>query len=153
MKSKKSMDNMEIDSNTNIRSPEQLKKNLLNINNSLCNYIKSLNQNFDESPELLNDTSKYSDQLINEFTNFYNQFNLLTETALKDNNNQKQTNSNLNPKSIVIDNKMVKSFSESIGKNLFILDKKNKETDIAIKNYERELNELKEYIKSKDKKV
>ena len=153
MKSKKSMDSMEIDSNTNIISPEQLKKNLLNINNSLCNYIKSLNQNFDESPELLNDTSKYSDQLINEFTNFYNQFNLLTETALKDNNNQKQTNSNLNPKSIVIDNKMVKSFSESIEKNLFILDKKNKETDIAIKNYERELNELKEYIKSKDKKV
>ena len=48
---------------------------------------------------------------------------------------------------------MVKSFSESIGKNLFILDKKNKETDIAIKNYERELNELKDYIKSKDKKV
>ena len=153
MKSKKSMDSMEIDSNTNIISPEQLKKNLLNINNSLCNYIKSLNQNFDESPELLNDTSKYSDQLINEFTNFYNQFNLLTEEALKDNNNQKQKNSSLNPKSIVIDNKMVKSFSESIGKNLFILDKKNKETDIAIKNYERELNELKEYIKSKDKKV
>ena len=153
MKSKKSMDNMEIDSNTNIISPEQLKKNLLNINNSLCNYIKSLNQNFEESPELLNETSKYSDQLIDEFTNFYNQFNLLTETALKDNNNQKQTNSNLNPKSIVIDNKMVKSFSESIEKNLFILDKKNKETDNAIKNYEKELNELKKYIKSKDKKV
>ncbi len=153
MKSKKSMDNMEIDSNTDIISPEQLKKNLLNINNSLCNYIKSLNQNFEESPELLNETSKYSDQLIDEFTNFYNQFNLLTETALKDNNNQKQTNSNLNPKSIVIDNKMVKSFSESIEKNLFILDKKNKETDNAIKNYEKELNELKKYIKSKDKKV
>ena len=144
---------MEIDSNTNIISPEQLKKNLLNINNSLCNYIKSLNQNFEESPELLNETSKYSDQLIDEFTNFYNQFNLLTETALKDNNNQKQTNSNLNPKSIVIDNKMVKSFSESIEKNLFILDKKNKETDNAIKNYEKELIELKKYIKSKDKKV
>ena len=153
MKSKKSMDSMEIDSNTNIISPEQLKKNLLNINNSLCNYIKSLNQNFEESPELLNETSKYSDQLIDEFTNFYNQFNLLTETALKDNNNQKQTNPNLNPKSIVIDNKMVKSFSESIEKNLFILDKKNKETDNAIKNYEKELNELKKYIKSKDKKV
>ena len=153
MKSKKSMDNMEIDSNTDIISPEQLKKNLLNINNSLCNYIKSLNQNFEESPELLNETSKYSDQLIDEFTKFYNQFNLLTETALKDNNNQKQTNSNLNPKSIVIDNKMVKSFSESIEKNLFILDKKNKETDNAIKNYEKELNELKKYIKSKDKKV
>ena len=42
MKSKKSVDKMEIESNSKIISPEQLKKDLLNINISLCNYMKSL---------------------------------------------------------------------------------------------------------------
>ena len=82
MKSKKSIDKMEIESNSKIISPDKLKENLLTINISLCNYMKSLNQNFDESPESLNKTSKYSDQLIDEFTKFYEQFNILTDETL-----------------------------------------------------------------------
>ena len=55
--------------------------------------IKSLNKDFDESPEHLNNSMKYSKELINEFTNFHKQFNLLSEEVLKDNTNQKQKNS------------------------------------------------------------
>ena len=152
MKSKKSMENMEIDSNSKIISSEQLKKNLLNINNSLCGYINSLNKNFDESPELLNNTIKYSDQLINEFTNFYNQFNLLTDEVLKDNTNQKQNNINSSSKRIVIDSKMIKNLSESYKNNLNNLVSKNADTEKYIQSFEKDIKELKDYINSKEKK-
>ena len=152
MKSKKSMENMEIDSNSKLISPEQLKKNLLNINNSLCGYINSLNQNFDESPELLNKTTKYSDQLMNEFTNFYEQFNSLTEEFLTDNTNQKQNNISSYPKAIVIDNKTIKHLSELYKNNLNNLVSKNNDTEKSIQYFEKDLKELKDYINSKEKK-
>ena len=152
MKSKKSMENMEIDSNSKLISPEQLKKNLLNINNSLCGYINSLNQNFDESPELLNKTTKYSDQLMNEFTNFYEQFNSLTEEFLNDNTNQKQNNISSYPKAIVIDNKTIKHLSELYKNNLNNLVSKNNDTEKSIQYFEKDLKELKDYINSKEKK-
>ena len=152
MKSKKSMENMEIDSNSKLISPEQLKKNLLNINNSLCGYINSLNQNFDESPELLNNTTKYSDQLMNEFTNFYEQFNSLTEEFLNDKANQKQNNISSHPKAIVIDNKTIKHLSELYKNNLNNLVIKNNDTEKSIQYFEKDLKELKDYINSKEKK-
>ena len=152
MKSKKSIDKMEIESNSKIISPEQLKKNLLNINNSLCGYINSLNQNFDESPELLNKTTKYSDQLMNEFTNFYEQFNSLTEEFLNDNTNQKQNNISSHPKAIVIDNKTIKHLSELYKNNLNNLVSKNNDTEKSIQYFEKDLKELKDYINSKEKK-
>ena len=139
---------MEIESNSKIISPEQLKMNLLNINKSLCNYINSLNK----SPECLNETSKYSDQLIDGFTKFYDQFNILTEEALKDTTNQNQNNLSSAPKQIIIDYKIIKQFSNQIDKSLNKLKKKNNETDNVIQNYVKDLKEIKEYIKSKDQK-
>ena len=152
MKSKKSLENMEIESNTKLMSPEQLKTNLLNINNYLCCYINSLNQNYDESPEHLNNTIKYSEKLMNEFTNFYEQFNKLTEEALIDNTNQKQNYISSNHKKIVIDNKMIKNLSDLYKNNLNKLESKNNDTKKAIQSFEEELKNLKDFVNSKQKK-
>ena len=128
------------DSNLKLISPDELRKNLLNINNSFCNYIKSLNKDFDESPEHLNNSMKYSKELINEFTNFHKQFNLLSEEVLKDNTNQKQKNSS--PKEIIIENTVIKSFIETLKNNNDKLKKKNEETTNTIKGYENDIRKL-----------
>ena len=131
-----------ISSNSNLKliSHEELRKNLLNINNSFCNYIKSLNKDFDESPEHLNNSMKYSKELINEFTDFYKQFNLLSEEVLKDDTNQKQKNSS--PKEIIIDNAVVKYYTESLKSSIDKLKRKNEETANTIKGYENDVRKL-----------
>ncbi len=128
------------DSNLKLISPEELRQNLLNINNSFCNYIKSLNKDFDESPEHLNNSMKYSKELINEFTDFYKQFNLLSGEALKENTNHKQKNSS--PKEIIVDNIVIKYFSDSLKANIDKLKKKNEETTNTIKGYENDIRKL-----------
>ena len=128
------------DSNLKLISPEELRQNLLNINNSFCNYIKSLNKDFDESPEHLNNSMKYSKELINEFTDFYKQFNLLSEEVLKDDANQKQKNSS--PKEIIIDNAVVKYYTESLKSSIDKLKRKNEETTNTIKGYENDVRKL-----------
>ena len=128
------------DSNLKLISHEELRKNLLNINNSFCNYIKSLNKDFDESPEHLNNSMKYSKELINEFTDFYKQFNLLSEEVLKDDANQKQKNSS--PKEIIIDNAVVKYYTESLKSSIDKLKRKNEETTNTIKGYENDVRKL-----------
>ena len=131
-----------ISSNSNLKliSHEELRKNLLNINNSFCNYIKSLNKDFDESPEHLNNSMKYSKELINEFTDFYKQFNLLSEEVLKDDTNQKQKISS--PKEIIIDNAVVKYYTESLKSSIDKLKRKNEETANTIKGYENDVRKL-----------
>ena len=131
-----------VSSNSNLKliSHEELRKNLLNINNSFCNYIKSLNKDFDESPEHLNNSMKYSKELINEFTDFYKQFNLLSEEVLKDDTNQKQKISS--PKEIIIDNAVVKYYTESLKSSIDKLKRKNEETANTIKGYENDVRKL-----------
>jgi len=130
------------DSNLKLMTPEELRKHLLSINISFCNYISSFNKEFDESPEPLNNAVKYSNQLTDDFTKFYQQFNLLTEEALKKEDNPKQNQKNSGPNRIIIDNMIVKQLSYSIKNNIDKLKKKNEETNNTIKMYENELSKM-----------
>ena len=130
------------DSNLKLMTPEELRKHLLSINISFCNYIKSFNKEFDESPEPLNNAVKYSNQLTDDFTKFYQQFNLLTEEALKKEDNPKQNQKNSGPNRIIIDNMIVKQLSYSIKNNIDKLKKKNEETNNTIKMYDNELSKM-----------
>ena len=130
------------DSNLKLMTPEELRKHLLSINISFCNYIISFNKEFDESPEPLNNAVKYSNQLTDEFTKFYQQFNLLTEEALKKEDNPKQKQTNSGPNRIIIDNMIVKQLSYSIKNNIDKLKKKNEETNNTIKMYDNELSKM-----------
>ena len=130
------------DSNLKLMTPEELRKHLLSINISFCNYISSFNKEFDESPEPLNNAVKYSNQLTDDFTKFYQQFNLLTEEALKKEDNLKQNQKNSGPNRIIIDNMIVKQLSYSIKNNIDKLKKKNEETNNTIKMYDNELSKM-----------
>ena len=130
------------DSNLKLMTPEELRKHLLSINISFCNYISSFNKEFDESPEPLNNAVKYSNQLTDDFTKFYQQFNLLTEEALKKEDNQKQNQINPGPNRITIDNMIVKQLTYTMKNNLIKLKKKNEETTNTIKMYDNELSKM-----------
>ena len=130
------------DSNLKLMTPEELRKHLLSINISFCNYINSFNKEFDESPEPLNNAVKYSNQLTDDFTKFYQQFNLLTEEALKKEDNQKQNQINPGPNRITIDNMIVKQLTYTMKNNLIKLKKKNEETTNTIKMYDNELSKM-----------
>ena len=130
------------DSNLKLMTPEELRKHLLSINISFCNYISSFNKEFDESPEPLNNAVKYSNQLTDDFTKFYQQFNLLTEEALKKEDNPKQNQKNSGPNRIIIDNMIVKQLSYSTKNNIDKLKKKNEETNNTIKMYDNELSKM-----------
>ena len=136
------MDN-NTNSNQKLMTPEELRRKLLNINISFCNYINTFNHSFEDSPEPLNNAMKYSKVLTDEFTQFYQQFNILTEEALKEevkqNQNQNQISS---PKKIVIDNMTVKQILNTNRNNLDKLKRKNEETDETIKFYEGQLKKM-----------
>ena len=136
------MDN-NTNSNQKLMTPEELRRKLLNINISFCNYINTFNHSFEDSPEPLNNAMKYSKVLTDEFTQFYQQFNMLTEEALKEevkqNQNQNQISS---PKKIVIDNMTVKQILNTNRNNLDKLKRKNEETSKTIKFYEDELKKI-----------
>ena len=128
-----------MDSNRKLMTPEELRNELLNINISFCNYIDTFKKDFKESPEHLNNAVKYSNQLTEGFTKFYEQFNLLTEEALKKEDNQQQNQVNQDSNKIIIDNMIVKHLSYNMKNNLDKLKKKNEETINTIKMYENEL--------------
>ena len=136
------MDN-NTNSNQKLMTPEELRRKLLNINISFCNYINTFNHSFEDSPEPLNNAMKYSKVLTDEFTQFYQQFNILTEEALKEevkqNQNQNQISS---PKKIVIDNMTVKQILNTNRNNLDKLKRKNEETGETIKFYEGQLKKM-----------
>ena len=128
------MDN-NTNSNQKLMTLEELRTKLLRINNSFCNYISTFNNNFEESPEPLNNAMKYSKELTDDFTQFYQQFNMLTEEALKEEVKQNQ-NTNSAPKKILIDNLLVKHILNVNKNNLEKLKRKNEETNKTIKNHE-----------------
>ena len=78
---------------------------------------------------------KYSKELTDDFTQFYQQFNMLTEEALKEEVKQNQ-NTNSAPKKILIDNLLVKHILNVNKNNLEKLKRKNEETNKTIKNHE-----------------
>ena len=139
MNSKKSNN---IDPNTKLMTTQELKEKLEKINNSFCDYIKSLNQNFDETPEHLNISMKNSNILLDEFKNFYDQFNLLTEKVLNTNNSNKEKNTTGQKKTIIVENVIVKQLKRSIKTSIDNLKIKNDENNNAIKKYENELKSL-----------
>ena len=134
------MDN-NTNSNQKLMTPEELRRKLLNINISFCNYINTFNHSFEDSPEPLNNAMKYSKVLTDEFTQFYQQFNILTEEALKEEVKQNQ-NQISSPKKIVIDNMTVKQILNTNRNNLDKLKRKNEETSKTIKFYEDELKKI-----------
>jgi len=139
MNSKKSNN---IDPNTKLITTQELKEKLEKINNSFCDYIKSLNQNFDETPEHLNLSMKNSNILLDEFKNFYDQFNLLTEKVLNTNNSNKEKNTTGQKKTIIVENVIVKQLKRSIKTSIDNLKIKNDENNNAIKKYDNELKSL-----------
>ena len=139
MNSKKSNN---IDPNTKLMTTQELKEKLEKINNSFCNYIKSLNQNFDETPEHLNISMKNSNILLDEFKNFYDQFNLLTEKVLNTNNSNKEKNTTGQKKTIIVENVIVKQLKRSIKTSIDNLKIKNDENNNDIKKYDNELKSL-----------
>ena len=139
MNSKKSNN---IDPNTKLMTTQELKEKLEKINNSFCDYIKSLNQNFDETPEHLNLSMKNSNILLDEFKNFYDQFNLLTEKVLNTNNSNKEKNTTGQKKTIIVENVIVKQLKRSIKASIDNLKIKNDENNNAIKKYDNELKSL-----------
>jgi hypothetical protein len=139
MNSKKSNN---IDPNTKLMTTQELKEKLEKINNSFCDYIKSLNQNFDETPKHLNLSMKNSNILLDEFKNFYDQFNLLTEKVLNTNNSNKEKNTTGQKKTIIVENVIVKQLKRSIKTSIDNLKIKNDENNNAIKKYDNELKSL-----------
>ena len=139
MNSKKSNN---IDPNTKLMTTQELKEKFEKINNSFCDYIKSLNQNFDETPEHLNISMKNSNILLDEFKNFYDQFNLLTEKVLNTNNSNKEKNTAGQKKTIIVENVIVKQLKRSIKTSIDNLKIKNDENNNAIKKYDNELKSL-----------
>ena len=131
-----------IDPNTKLMTTQELKEKLEKINNSFCDYIKSLNQNFDETPEHLNISMKNSNILLDEFKNFYDQFNLLTEKVLNTNNSNKEKNTTGQKKTIIVENVIVKQLKRSIKTSIDNLKIKNDENNNAIKKYDNELKSL-----------
>ena len=131
-----------IDPNTKLITTQELKEKLEKINNSFCDYIKSLNQNFDETPEHLNLSMKNSNILLDEFKNFYDQFNLLTEKVLNTNNSNKEKNTTGQKKTIIVENVIVKQLKRSIKTSIDNLKIKNDENNNAIKKYDNELKSL-----------
>ena len=134
------MDN-NTNSNQKLMTLEELRTKLLRINNSFCNYISTFNNNFEESPEPLNNAMKYSKELTDDFTQFYQQFNMLTEEALKEEVKQNQ-NTTSAPKKILIDNLLVKHILNVNKNNLEKSKSKNEETNKTIENHSKELSKI-----------
>ena len=142
--------NMINERNNNIKenillTPEDMKKNLEEINNYFNNYMKSLIKDFDESPETLQESVKYSTELIDKFKEFNDKFNLLSDEALSNKTNQNQqtnsTKSNERNK-VIVDNITVKELDELINGENIKLTKTIKENDEKIKKFNEELKNL-----------
>ena len=142
--------NMINERNNNIKenillTPEEMKKNLEEINNSFNNYMKSLIKDFDESPETLQESVKYSTELIDKFKEFNDKFNLLSDEALSNKTNQNQQNNSTKSNErnkVIVDNITVKELDELINGENIKLTKTIKENDEKIKKFNEELKNL-----------
>lgn len=133
-----------------IKSALEMKNNLEKINNSFNNYIKSLIKDFDEEPETLKNSVKYSSELIDEFKKFYEDFNILNDEILsfKPNQNQQKNNSSTKEREkIVIDYLTVKELENSITEKNNKLKNANDDNEKKIKKYNEDLNNLPIFIK------
>ncbi len=134
-----------INQNPRIKTPEEMKANLEKINNSFNQYLKSLIKDFDENPESLKDSVKYSSDLIDDFKQFYNEYNFLSEEVLikpnQSNMNQNQQNQS-NRNRIYIDYLSVKAMEKNINDYNNKLKKTNDENEIKINKIYEDLRKL-----------
>ena len=134
-----------INQNPRIKTPEEMKANLEKINNSFNQYLKSLIKDFDENPESLKDSVKYSSDLIDDFKQFYNEYNFLSEEVLikpnQSNMNQNQQNQS-NRNRIYIDYLSVKAMEKNINDYNNKLKKTNDENEIKINKIFEDLRKL-----------
>ena len=134
-----------INQNPRIKTPEEMKANLEKINNSFNQYLKSLIKDFDENPESLKDSVKYSSDLIDDFKQFYNEYNFLSEEVLikpnQSNMNQNQQNQS-NRNRIYIDYLSVKAMEKNINDYNNKLKKTNDENEIKINKIYEDLRNL-----------
>ena len=138
--------NNNIQSNSTLLTPEEMKQNLEKINKSFSNYMNSLIKDFDQNPENLKDSVKYSTELIDEFKSFYDKFNILSDEVLSNKiypNQQQNNNINSNErKKIVIDNMAVKELDQIIRNDIDKLEEKTKENNDKIKKFNEEIYNL-----------
>ena len=130
--------------NKQILSPEEMKNKIIKINNTFNNYITSLTKDFDKDPNSYKDSCKFSSELIEEFNQFYDNFNLLREEVLTK-NNQNPQNNNMEPKekeTLVIDNIIVKDLKESFTKKNINLNNSINENNNRIAKINDDLNKI-----------
>ena len=130
--------------NKQILSPEEMKNKIIKINNSFNNYIKSLTKDFDEDPNSYKNSCKFSSDLIDEFNQFYDNFNLLREEVLNKNNQNPQNNI-IEPKEreiLIIDNIIVKDLKESFIKKNINLTNSINENKNRIAKINDDLNKI-----------
>ena len=130
--------------NKQILSPEEMKNKIIKINNSFNNYITSLTKDFDKDPNSYKDSCKYSSELIEEFNQFYDNFNILRDEVLTK-NNQNPQNNNMEPKekeTLVIDNIIVKDLKESLTKKNYNLNNSINENNNRIAKINDDLNKI-----------
>ena len=97
----------------------------------------------------MNKSINCTKQIIDEFSKFHKQFNILHDKAL--NNRTKQNQKDSSPKEIIVDNKIVKHLSNVIKNNLNNLKVKNEEYNKALVNYENEFKKKSNSGKSEKK--
>ena len=128
--------------NRELFTPEELKHHLEKINLSFSEYIKALNKDFDEQPDSLKNSVEYSTQIIEEFKNFYSNFNLLSDEMLT-NNVQNNNNSSNEKNEIIIDNSIVKEINYiSEEKIINIIKKQNAEIKDKIDQIKKDLKSV-----------
>ena len=127
--------------NRELFTPEELKHHLEKINSSFSEYIKALNKDFDEQPDSLKNSVEYSTQIIEEFKNFYSNFNLLSDEMLT-NNVQNNNNTSNEKNKIIIDNSIVKEINSILEEKINKIKKQNKEIKDKIEQIKKDLKSV-----------
>ena len=127
--------------NRELFTPEELKHHLEKINLSFSEYIKALNKDFDEQPDSLKNSVEYSTQIIEEFKNFYSNFNLLSDEMLTS-NVQKNNNTSNEKNKIIIDNSIVKEINSILEEKINKIKKQNTEIKDKIDQIKKDLKSV-----------
>ena len=128
-----------------ILTPAEMKSSLEKINNSFSNYLNSLIKDFDKNPKTLESSVSYSTELIDNFKQFYNNFNIISDEILSNKTiAEKQSNISQQNKrnKIIIDNILVKDINEGIKRNNDKLSKTIEDNNEKITKYKNEMSNL-----------
>ena len=127
--------------NRELFTPEELKHHLEKINLSFSEYIKALSNDLDEQPDSLKNSVEYSTQIIEEFKNFYTNFNLLSDEMLTSNVQNDNNTSNERNK-IIIDNSIVKDINLILEEKINKIKKQNTENKDKIDQIKKDFKNV-----------